>query len=170
MKRPRTGFLVWVPLATLLVGGTQACGSDANTSRSRDAGAESDGDGGGKAGASAGGSAATDAGPSVAPRDAVCGGVTCHPGTSSVESSACCTDSDDCGLRLVISPSCLTRNEKGGVDSRCAPFEIPGMLTLPGCCSPTGCGALANFDSLGCLPNPSLGRATVPCTPDVPFE
>jgi len=99
-----------------------------------------------------------------------CGGVVCTLGTASVQSFPCCTDSGECGLRIVISPKCLPRNLKGGADSRCAPFEIPGQLTLPGCCSPAGCGALATFDQIGCIPNPDVGRATVDCVPDVPFQ
>jgi hypothetical protein len=99
-----------------------------------------------------------------------CGGVVCATGTSSVQSFPCCTDGGECGLRVVISPKCFPRNLKGGVDSRCAPFEIPGQITLPGCCSPSGCGALASFDQIGCIPNSDLGRATVDCVPDVPFQ
>jgi len=121
-------------------------------------------DGGGASGAS------SDAGQTVPPGFAVCGGVTCSPGTSSVQSSACCTDANACGLRIVLSMSCLATHEKGGVDSRCAPFELPGQMTLPGCCSPSGCGALAEFDGIGCIPNTVLGRATVACVPDVPFQ
>jgi hypothetical protein len=124
----------------------------------------------GRGGASGGNESAEAAAPPVAPGDAVCNGTTCHPGTSGVQSTACCTDTSECGLRIVLSPECLSRNEKGGVDARCAPFEIPGQLTLPGCCSPTGCGALATSDNLGCIPNAALSRTTVPCTPDVPFQ
>jgi hypothetical protein len=115
--------------------------------------------------------AASSGGGSSLPFGAVsCGDATCLPGTSSVQSSACCTDSNECGLRTVLSSKCLSKNERGGVDNRCAPLEIHGMITLPGCCSPAGCGAYATFDQIGCIPNPDLGLDEVPCTPDVPFD
>ena len=99
-----------------------------------------------------------------------CGGATCLRGTSSVQSTACCTDSDECGLRTVLSSKCLPKNERGGVDNRCAPLDIQGKVTLPGCCSPAGCGAYATFDQIGCISNPDLGLEAVPWTPDVPFD
>jgi hypothetical protein len=123
----------------------------------------------GTGGAASEADAATSTGGSLPPGTASCGGTLCQPGTSSVQSTACCTDSNECGLRIVLSSSCLPKKAPGGVDSRCAPFDIEGKITLPGCCSPTGCGALATFDDLGCIPNSDLSRATVPCTPDTPF-
>ena len=99
-----------------------------------------------------------------------CGGETCLAGTSSVQSTGCCTDSGECGLRIVLSSKCLSKKLPGGVDNRCPAFEIPGKITMPGCCSPTGCGALANFDQIGCIPNADLGRDEAACVPDVPFD
>jgi hypothetical protein len=125
----------------------------------------------GTGGASGATDAASSGGGASLPFGAVsCGGETCLAGTAAVQSTGCCTDSGGCGLRIVLSSKCLSKKLRGGVDNRCPAFEIPGKLTLPGCCSPTGCGALATFDDIGCIPNADLGRMAVACVPDVPFD
>ncbi len=156
--------------ACLVAAAIAGCDSSAGHDPSMDGSASRVASGGATGRNPVDGGGASDAGQTVPPGFAVCGGVTCRPGTSSVQSSACCTDANACGLRIVLSMSCLATHEKGGVDSRCAPFELPGQMTLPGCCSPSGCGALAEFDGIGCIPNTVLGRATVACVPDVPFQ
>jgi hypothetical protein len=150
---------------------TSACsgGGGARFSSDASAGSESGAANGG-AGPSQGDDAAAGGGPSLPFGAVSCGGETCLAGTSAVQSTACCTDLGACGVRIVLSSKCLSKKERGGVDNRCAAFEIQGKITLPGCCSPSGCGALATFDQIGCIPNADLGRAEVACTPDVPFD
>jgi hypothetical protein len=165
MRRARSGRarLLLVPVAlSALAGRCNVSPPDAE---------QGDGAPTGAAGAGTdGGSSGPPDAASMGPPPFSCGGVVCQLGSSGVQSFPCCTDdTGECGLRVVISQKCLARHLRGGADSRCAPFEIPGQLTLPGCCSPSGCGALATFDQIGCIPNADVGRPSVDCTPDVPF-
>jgi hypothetical protein len=132
---------------------------------------------GGSAGAAAGGGGASAGGKGgrsgTATGGAVsavpplqCGGATCSAvDTGVVESKPCCTAANACGVQLVLSTTCLPPKQPGGASPLCPAFDIAGKITMPGCCGPKGCGALATFGSLGCIPNADLGLAAAPCTP-----
>jgi hypothetical protein len=94
----------------------------------------------------------------------VCGGDTCTTtaGTG-VEAYPCCTKDDTCGVKLPLSVACLPRNQFGTVNDDCETYEIPNLITMPGCCGSDGCGARATFENLGCISNANLGKPKVPC-------
>lgn len=157
----------------VVVGVATACGSSTKDglggSPSGTAGATATAGAGGAAGSSGGGAAgASTAGKSGAGGLSVtqvqCGSAVCSSSTDpSVEASACCTAQVACGYRLPISSKCLSTKMPGHVNPVCAPYSIAGKLQLPGCCSPTGCGARVTIMGIGCVANPDLGLDPVAC-------
>lgn len=148
-----------------LLGVFAACssGDSGGGGAAKDAGSDGQGAGsGGAGGAGTGGATGTPF------PGAHCGSLTCGVvnDTAGVQSKACCTDTNECGVQTVLSPKCLSTKEPGGPSPACATFDIPGKITMPGCCGPQGCGALATFGDLGCIPNADLGRAAVACNYD----
>ena len=98
----------------------------------------------------------------------VCGGDTCtttSAGTG-VDAYPCCTKDDTCGVKLALSATCLPRNQFGTVNDDCETYEIPNLITMPGCCGSDGCGARATFENLGCISNANLGKPRVACNQD----
>ena len=96
----------------------------------------------------------------------LCGANTCSPiQDPSTESSACCTESGSCGLRLSFSSKCLSINMPGHTNPVCKPLKLAG-IQFSGCCSPTGCGALITIAGIGCAENPDFGQTVVPCVFD----
>ena len=117
---------------------------------------------GGSAGASTGGQGV---GGSI--QDVPCGGTICKPlADQSVESRACCTVVNLCGYRLPISGSCLSIKEPGTINPVCPDFALGGKVSFPGCCSPTGFGALVTIGGIGCVDRTELGLTHLDCVFD----
>ncbi len=74
----------------------------------------------------------------------------------------CCTDTNGCGLKLPEASKCLAQ-QPGYQSSACPTFtNADASLSLPGCCSPNGCGGLDAY--VGCIENSQLGQPSVACT------
>jgi len=98
--------------------------------------------------------------------DIRCGDNVCAPfADTSTASSACCTATGACGLRLSISTTCFSINMPGHTNPVCTSYSI-GNIPFSGCCSPTGCGARITIAGIGCAANPNFGRDAVPCVFD----
>jgi hypothetical protein len=138
-------------------------GDDAAVSGSGGRGAAG---GKGSGGASQGGGAAGAGGNIFEP---VCGGTKCEPPDQSggLQAYACCTPDDACGIRVPVSPDCLPFKMPGHINPACPSYEYPGKIVMPGCCSPIGCGALATFENVGCIPNERLQKAHLDCDFDL---
>jgi hypothetical protein len=144
--------------------------SDAKGTDGGDGGGASSGGGSGAGGAASGGAHASGGAPGsggAAPGSGgavTCGGEECKtsPGTGT-EAYPCCTTDGACGVKLPISVTCLPRNQFGTVNQFCDSYDLPGPITLPGCCGSDGCGARMTTEGLGCISNTQLGRPKVAC-------
>lgn len=119
----------------------------------------------GSGGAASGGAAATGGASSGSGGAVVCGGEACKTTSdgTGVDAHPCCTADGACGVKLPISVACLPRNQFGTVNQFCDSYDLPGPITLPGCCGSDGCGARTTIENLGCISNAHLGRAKVAC-------
>jgi hypothetical protein len=145
-----------------------ACSSDEETNKSADGGAGAGQGGRGGHGGSAGSSGTAGNGGAAGSTSVTCGGTACTLSVTAgfEQLKACCTDAGGCGLKMPNIAKCLPANMPGTPSADCPlpTFAIPGGNVLPGCCGPSGCGALDSV--LGCIPNSEIGAPAAACTYD----
>jgi hypothetical protein len=165
-----------MPLSLVLLAGVFVIACSSNSAAPAHGGPSPDG-GGAEGGASSGGASslggassaggASGAGVGGSIQDVPCAGAICKPlADQSIESRACCTDAMLCGYRLPISGRCLGTKEPGTINPVCPDFALGGKVSFPGCCSPTGCGALVTIGGIGCVDRTELGLPHLDCVFD----
>lgn len=172
-------------------GGSSGSGGSSGTAGTAGGAGTDAGTGGTGGTAGASGTAGTSgSGGSAGSASVTCGTATCAPVDITLLSTslpACCPTgtTDKCGLDLSllsavgITPPdpCVEKNQPGNADTSCPPITFQSVVTLDGCCTPSGnCGYLANDLvggqvqlGLGCVDPSSLGftpeGGLTTCTP-----
>jgi hypothetical protein len=91
-----------------------------------------------------------------------CGGKQCSlPQGAGIEQvTACCTDTNECGLKHPVANKCLALGS-GTANPACPSLTLASGSRLDGCCAPSGCGVLDAF--VGCMPNAAVGKPEKAC-------